>query len=465
MTENLASLLCYAGGWITGLIFLFKDRRPGVRFHAAQSVITFAALNIVYLFLSASLSPGLILDVVILAIVGVWAFLMFKAFKGERFEIPVVASLVMPLTAFVDKHFGELMRVSAAGSSDEGPSVGPAPEPFDATKGSLVVQIVKQIGHWSEGDSIRALGGPSQQEKRENQGNLNTHFYREAMGQTQHIELSFDEQSILGPIVAYPLNLSMADVRRVLGEGSNRKEPVPGKLLSLEYPYMYVFFLPSDMVSHFVIYDPRGASYVEPFFRESFAAPVGSERAFAAAQGASGISQAGVSQGFTQAEPAAAPVPSRPPAPPAEPFDLKRGAVTSQLVKYIGYWTDADAARALGTPAEREALDAAQEQCSYSYQDPSGNKHVIQLIFNTRSKILTGVSVMPWRVFLSEMKPVLGNEAVARDIQGGWKSYDYSQRQIAAVVDQDEFVVRLVLYGSHAASLFASSAEWISRMP
>ena len=124
MTENLASLLCYAGGWITGLIFLFKDQRAGVRFHAAQSIITFGALNIIYFFLSASLSPGLILDVLILAMVGAWAFLMFKAFKGERFEIPVVCSLVMPLTAFVDKHFGEVMKGSAGASRDGQPSVG-----------------------------------------------------------------------------------------------------------------------------------------------------------------------------------------------------------------------------------------------------------------------------------------------------------------------------------------------------
>lgn len=323
MTENLASLLCYAGGWITGLIFLFKDKRPGVRFHAAQSIIAFGALNILYLFLSISLSPGLILDVVILGMVGLWGFLMFKAFKGERFEIPVVASLVAPLTAFVDKHFADVMGVSAARSP-----TGPPPEPA-----------------------------------------------------------------------------------------------------------------------------------------ESFAAPIRAERSFAAAQGAAGISQAGISQGITQTEPAAAPVISRPAAPPPEPFDLKRGAVTSQLVNYIGYWSEADAARALGTATEHETLDADQDQYSYSYQDSSGKNHVIQLIFNIRSKILTVVSVMPWRVFLNEIKAVLGNEGVATDIQGGWKSYDYRQRRIAAIVDQDEFVVRLVLYGSDAASLFASSADWISRVP
>jgi len=35
MAENVAGLLCYVLGWITGLIFYFIDKRPSVRFHAA----------------------------------------------------------------------------------------------------------------------------------------------------------------------------------------------------------------------------------------------------------------------------------------------------------------------------------------------------------------------------------------------------------------------------------------------
>ncbi|MGH9710063.1 MAG: zinc ribbon domain-containing protein, partial [Candidatus Acidiferrales bacterium] len=46
LSENVAGLLCYVLGWITGLIFLLIDKRPFVRFHAAQSLVTFGALNI-----------------------------------------------------------------------------------------------------------------------------------------------------------------------------------------------------------------------------------------------------------------------------------------------------------------------------------------------------------------------------------------------------------------------------------
>ena len=38
--SRLASVLCYAGWWVTGLVFLFAERQHrGVRFHAAQSLL------------------------------------------------------------------------------------------------------------------------------------------------------------------------------------------------------------------------------------------------------------------------------------------------------------------------------------------------------------------------------------------------------------------------------------------
>ena len=51
MEENVAGLLCYAGGWLTGLVFLLTDKRPFVRFHAAQSMVVFGGLQIAYIVL------------------------------------------------------------------------------------------------------------------------------------------------------------------------------------------------------------------------------------------------------------------------------------------------------------------------------------------------------------------------------------------------------------------------------
>ena len=39
LEENVAGLLCYVLGWVTGLIFFLIDKRPFVKFHAAQSIV------------------------------------------------------------------------------------------------------------------------------------------------------------------------------------------------------------------------------------------------------------------------------------------------------------------------------------------------------------------------------------------------------------------------------------------
>src|SRR5205814_618154 len=41
LSENVAAMLSYVLGWLTGIIFYLIDRRPYVRFHAAQSIVTF----------------------------------------------------------------------------------------------------------------------------------------------------------------------------------------------------------------------------------------------------------------------------------------------------------------------------------------------------------------------------------------------------------------------------------------
>src|SRR5579862_10055086 len=51
LEENVAGLLCYVLGWITGLIFFLIDKRPFVRFHAAQSIGLSIGLIVGYILL------------------------------------------------------------------------------------------------------------------------------------------------------------------------------------------------------------------------------------------------------------------------------------------------------------------------------------------------------------------------------------------------------------------------------
>jgi uncharacterized membrane protein len=104
--ENVAGLLCYVGGWLTGLVFFLIDKRPFVRFHAAQSIFVFGGLHIIYIILTTIFISsfwvggwgffsftGLLFDALRLAALVLWIVLMVKAYQGERFRIPIAADL------------------------------------------------------------------------------------------------------------------------------------------------------------------------------------------------------------------------------------------------------------------------------------------------------------------------------------------------------------------------------------
>jgi len=57
MAENVAGLLCYVLGWVTGIIFFLIDKRPYVRFHAAQSIIVFGGLHVLNIVVGIIFAP------------------------------------------------------------------------------------------------------------------------------------------------------------------------------------------------------------------------------------------------------------------------------------------------------------------------------------------------------------------------------------------------------------------------
>ena len=103
LTENVAGLLCYVLGWLTGIIFLISDKRPFVRFHAAQSIVVFGALTVLRIILSFGIfgtySLGffsiwsLISMLVSLVTLVAWIVLMLMAYQGKRFEVPIAAGI------------------------------------------------------------------------------------------------------------------------------------------------------------------------------------------------------------------------------------------------------------------------------------------------------------------------------------------------------------------------------------
>ncbi|MFY9402569.1 MAG: DUF4870 domain-containing protein [Candidatus Omnitrophota bacterium] len=95
MEANIAALLSYLLGVVTGIIFyVLEKENKFVRFHAMQSIITFAAvfvLSVLCQFVLTMLWPL----AVILNIIGValWVVLMVKAYQGEFFKLPVIGDI------------------------------------------------------------------------------------------------------------------------------------------------------------------------------------------------------------------------------------------------------------------------------------------------------------------------------------------------------------------------------------
>jgi uncharacterized membrane protein len=87
LEENVAGLLCYVVGWITGLIFfLIEKDSKFVKFHAMQSIITFGACTIL------SFIPIVNWFIGIVALV-LWILLMVKAYQGQKFKLPFIGDL------------------------------------------------------------------------------------------------------------------------------------------------------------------------------------------------------------------------------------------------------------------------------------------------------------------------------------------------------------------------------------
>jgi uncharacterized membrane protein len=98
LTPNMAGLVCYLFGWITGLIFIFMEKESKfVRFHAVQSIIVFGALTVVEIILWIIwFIPflGWILGTIFwIGTVIIWVFLMYKAYQGEKFKMPIAGDI------------------------------------------------------------------------------------------------------------------------------------------------------------------------------------------------------------------------------------------------------------------------------------------------------------------------------------------------------------------------------------
>jgi uncharacterized membrane protein len=105
MASNVAGLLSYVLGFLSGIFFLVVEpykRDPFVRFHAFQSIFLSVGAIVVRLGFGVLLSImpwslwsliSMVSALVSLAFFLLFLLLMFKAYSNERFKLPVIGDL------------------------------------------------------------------------------------------------------------------------------------------------------------------------------------------------------------------------------------------------------------------------------------------------------------------------------------------------------------------------------------
>jgi len=101
LSANVAGLLCYVAGWITGIVFIVLEKKSiFVKFHAWQSIMTFGVLTVIQIILSIIgaatfiFSPGWwfihVLGIIVWVITGIlWIILIIQAGTGKMWKVPL----------------------------------------------------------------------------------------------------------------------------------------------------------------------------------------------------------------------------------------------------------------------------------------------------------------------------------------------------------------------------------------
>jgi len=94
LDANVAGALCYVFAFFSGILFLATERKSRfVRFHAMQSTLAFAGLFVVQVLLGKLGPLAALSSLVWLIAVGVWAFMIYKAYSWQPYRLPLVGDV------------------------------------------------------------------------------------------------------------------------------------------------------------------------------------------------------------------------------------------------------------------------------------------------------------------------------------------------------------------------------------
>jgi len=97
LNKNTSAALSYVLLFISGIVFLLIEKDKYVRFHAAQSVVVFGTLFVLqWVFALTIILAWLVPFITLLSFV-LWLLLIYRAWQGDEWEVPVLGKYARKL--------------------------------------------------------------------------------------------------------------------------------------------------------------------------------------------------------------------------------------------------------------------------------------------------------------------------------------------------------------------------------
>jgi uncharacterized membrane protein len=95
LSPNVAAVLTYVLGWVSGLLFLLIERKNNfVRFHAAQSVLVFGPVTIAGILIGLIPVAGWMINTALAFFAFIlWIELMVRASVGQTCTVPLASTI------------------------------------------------------------------------------------------------------------------------------------------------------------------------------------------------------------------------------------------------------------------------------------------------------------------------------------------------------------------------------------
>lgn len=101
LKKETAGALSYVLGPVTGIVFLVIEKDPFVRFHAMQSIVTFVALFVLQWAFAFTVILLPLVPLISIVAFALWLILIYKAWQGDKWEVPFLGKIAKQLMAKV----------------------------------------------------------------------------------------------------------------------------------------------------------------------------------------------------------------------------------------------------------------------------------------------------------------------------------------------------------------------------